>query len=199
MKLWTEYLTQTITPLEGRGTLLPAEPLAMTWQVVFHKTARYTVKIQPISFLWTSISSNSIVLNSFGNGGQRVVSSVETCRIVGRWWGSVCKQANASFATCATPFPGLISGGGRRWSKTSFKSVLWPNGDDDEEVEADNIRDEMKSPGCFPIITSNVTTPKLYTSHFSSTFIVYASSANETGHAIFAKIIYCTYMQYCIS
>jgi hypothetical protein len=58
---------------------------------------------------------------------------------------------------------------------------------DDEEVEADTIRDEMKSPGCFPIITSNVNTPKLYTSHFSSTFIVYANSAKAVGHAIFCQ------------
>jgi len=88
MTLWTEYLTQTITPLEGRGTLLLPEPrvywrwldyriLHFVKQVVFHKTPKYTIKIQPIS-------SNSIVENSFGNGGQRVVSSVETCRIVGR-------------------------------------------------------------------------------------------------------------------
>ncbi|KAJ6761165.1 hypothetical protein OIU79_025904, partial [Salix purpurea] len=34
----------------------------------------------------------------------------------------------------------------------------------------------MKSPGCFPIITSKATTPKLYTSLFASTFIVYANS-----------------------
>jgi hypothetical protein len=95
MTLWTEYLTQTLTPLEGRGTLLLPEPrvywrwldywiLYFVKQVVFHKTPKYTIKIQPITFRWTSISSNSIVENSFGNGGQRVVSSVETCRIVGR-------------------------------------------------------------------------------------------------------------------
>ena len=40
-------------------------------------------------------------------------------------------------------------------------------------------RDEMRSPGCFPMIISNANTPKLYTSHFSLISIVYASSVIE--------------------
>jgi len=52
------------------------------------------------------------------------------------------------------------------WSKTSFKSVLPPtdgdgDGDEEEEEAANDIRDEMKFPGCLPNITSNTTTPKL--------------------------------------
>jgi hypothetical protein len=73
MMLWTEYLTQT--------WLLN---ITFCQTSCFTQTPKYTVKIQPITLLWTIISSNSIVENSFGNGGHRVVSAVETCRIVGR-------------------------------------------------------------------------------------------------------------------
>jgi len=106
------------------------------------------------------------VENGFGNECRRVASSEETCRIAGRNWGSLHKQESASFTTRATPPASLSSGGGRRWSKTSFKSVLPPtdgdgDGDEEEEEAANDIRDEMTFPGCLPNITSNTTTPKL--------------------------------------
>ncbi|KAF7836342.1 hypothetical protein G2W53_011201 [Senna tora] len=60
------------------------------------------------------------------------------------------------------------TGGERRGSKISLKLMfsiplvcIW----------------EIRSPGCFPITTSNAKTPKLNTSHFSVTALVYASSA----------------------
>lgn len=51
----------------------------------------------------------------------------------------------------------------------------------DVEVEGANCVegvkiDRMKSPGCFPKMTSNANTPKLYTSHLSLNSIVNASS-----------------------
>ena len=39
--------------------------------------------------------------------------------------------------------------------------LLLPLDDDVHEEDADDDRDEMSSPGCLPIITSNVTIPKL--------------------------------------
>ena len=52
-------------------------------------------------------------------------------------------------------------------------SAMFKFEDNEEQIE------EIKSLGCFPFITSNANTPKLYTSHFSVTFIVYASSEEK--------------------
>jgi hypothetical protein len=38
----------------------------------------------------------------------------------------------------------------------------------------------VTSPGCLPNSISNANIPKLYTSHFSVTFVVYASSAKNS-------------------
>ena len=59
-------------------------------------------------------------------------------------------------------------GGGRRWSITSFNNkesaTALTDDDDDDDADADaeeDDRDEMRSPGCLPMITSNATTPKV--------------------------------------
>ena len=63
-----------------------------------------------------------------------------------------------------------------RGSKISFSDMLLMK--DDDEIE------EIKSLGWFSFITSNASTPKLYTLHFLVTFIVLASSAqvNDENH-----------------
>ena len=59
-------------------------------------------------------------------------------------------------------------GGGRRWSITSFNNkestTALTDDDDDADADADaeeDDRDEMRSPGGLPRITSNATTPKV--------------------------------------
>ena len=81
----------------------------------------------------------------------------------------VCKQAIAIFAMESISLAASLVGSESHWSNTSFnsRSRIVIIGDD---------RDEMRSLGCLPMIISKVNTPKLNTSHFSLTSIVYASS-----------------------
>ncbi|KAK9185507.1 hypothetical protein WN943_025863 [Citrus x changshan-huyou] len=58
----------------------------------------------------------------------------------------------------------LHDGVGSRGSTISSSAMS--KFEDEEQIE------ERKSLGCFPFITSNAKIPKLYTSHFSVTFIV---------------------------
>ena len=102
--------------------------------------------------------------NVFNSGGPCIESALSICCIVGRDWGLTHKHANAIF-TATTTSSSLTSsiGGKGRLSITSFNSqwsVITGNEVEDEE-DADDNSDEMSSPGCLPIITSIVTTPKL--------------------------------------
>ena len=76
--------------------------------------------------------------------------------MVGRDCGLGCKHANAIFATKTTLSTTLFVGCARRWSNISSSSTSWDDNEND-----DDRNDEIKSPGCLPIITSNTTTPKL--------------------------------------
>jgi len=84
-----------------------------------------------------------------------------TCRMVGLDWGLASKHSNAILIMETTPSATRFSGSGMRWSITSFNNACWLICEHDEEENADAERDEMRSPGCIPIITSIVTTPKL--------------------------------------
>jgi len=100
------------------------------------------------------------------------MSSEATCRMVGLDWGLGSKHANAILIMETTPSATRFSGSGIRWSITSFNNACWLISENDTEENADGERDEMRSPGCVPNITSIVSIPKLYTSHFSFTLIV---------------------------
>lgn len=97
----------------------------------------------------------------------------ETCSIVGRDCGLVSMHCIAVKITVSTLLTIRVDGSERRRSRTSFTNMFVSC------VEDDDDKSLMKSPGCIPCITSIATTPKLYTSHFLVTFIVYASSVNE--------------------
>lgn len=56
-------------------------------------------------------------------------------------------------------------------------SLLSSKSSKNNSVLSDKDEEFNSSPGCLPNITSNATTPKLYTSHLSVTCIVCASSA----------------------
>jgi hypothetical protein len=107
-------------------------------------------------------SPKLIVQNALGSGGHLVVSSKEIFSIVGRDWGLGCKHASAIFIMWTTPSAAPFLGSEMRWSNTSFNGVCWAIGgiDDDDEDPGDKSA-EMRSPGCLPVITSIVTTPKL--------------------------------------
>ena len=87
--------------------------------------------------------------NGFAKHGFQVDKSWETCFIVGRDFGMVCKQAIAIFAMESTSLVTWLVGNERCWSNTSFNGILWI-----VNVSDDDDRDEMRSPGCFPIIIS---------------------------------------------
>ncbi|KAI8558632.1 hypothetical protein RHMOL_Rhmol04G0111200 [Rhododendron molle] len=74
-----------------------------------------------------------------------------------------CKPAIANFIINITTSSNSGVGGERGWSNTSHSCTF---------STAVVGREEAKSPGCFSLITSIASTPKLYTSHFSVTFIV---------------------------
>ena len=80
-----------------------------------------------------------------------------TCRMVGLDWGLGSKHANANLIMLITPSATRFSGSGIRWSITSFNNACWLICELDEEENADAEGDEMRSPGCIPIITSIVT------------------------------------------
>ncbi|PPS08687.1 hypothetical protein GOBAR_AA11957 [Gossypium barbadense] len=67
-----------------------------------------------------------------------------------------------------------LVGGGSHWSSRSLRSnsVLFDNNVIDD-------REFKSSPGYFPIMISNATTPKLKRSHFVVTRIVSASSGGQ--------------------
>ena len=93
-------------------------------------------------------------------GALPIDNSRETACMAGLDFGLVAKHANASFTIETTFNKTSFSGGSRRRSKMSFNRILWAAelvADDDEDDE----RNEMRSPGCFPISISNVNTPKL--------------------------------------
>lgn len=92
-------------------------------------------------------------------------NSLATKLMVGLDPGLVLVQANPTETTNTTWSAVSPVGRGRRWSSKSFIYKLELLGND------------RRSAGCLPIITSNITTPKLYTSHLSVTLIVNASSA----------------------
>ena len=99
--------------------------------------------------------------NGFDNGGHCIESARATCCIVGRDWGLTCKHSNANFVAITTSYATRFTGGDGHWSITSFSSK-WSTVDvDEDEEEADDNKHEMSSPGSLPIISSNVTTPKL--------------------------------------
>lgn len=82
-------------------------------------------------------------------------------------------QDRAKLAVNTTLADKLPVGGSNLGSNMFFKSnsvLSEENGDD---------KYSRSSPGCFPIKISNTTTPKLYTSHFSVTRIVKASSSTR--------------------
>ncbi|KAI8558460.1 hypothetical protein RHMOL_Rhmol04G0095400 [Rhododendron molle] len=83
--------------------------------------------------------------------------------MVGLDCGLECKHAIANFIINIITPSNSGDGGERRWSNTSLSCTF---------STATVGREEAKSPGCFPLITSIASTPKLYTSHFSVTFIV---------------------------
>lgn len=72
--------------------------------------------------------------------------------MVGLDSGLVRTHARANVMADITSVATWGEGGGIRWSTTSFNNMFSPPGDDKEE---------MRSAGCFPTITSNATTPKL--------------------------------------
>ncbi|URD85084.1 hypothetical protein MUK42_18801 [Musa troglodytarum] len=97
--------------------------------------------------------------------------SCATERIEGLEAGSVRAQASATFTTNTTSSANCPVGGGSRWSSTSFKNGSLPSSSPCDGGDK-ACREDRRSPGCFPNMTSSATTPKLYTSHFSVTLIV---------------------------
>lgn len=108
------------------------------------------------------------------DGDFDMTDMLYTCSIVGLERGLSFKQANAIFAIKITSLATEFSGNGSLWSKTSFNSKLYALGASEDEKNV-----EMRSPGCFPIIISKQSTPKLNTSHFSFTLRVNASSVKK--------------------
>ena len=107
-------------------------------------------------------SPKLIVQNALGSGGHLAVSSKEIFSIVGRDWGLGCKHASAIFIMWTMPSAAAFSGSDMRWSNTSFNGVCWAiGGIDDDDKDPGDKSAEMRSPGCLPVITSIVTTPKL--------------------------------------
>ena len=93
-------------------------------------------------------------------GAFSIDSFLETSCMVGLDFGLVAKHANASLAINTNLNATWFLGGLRRWSKISFNCISWVVGvvvDDDNDDE----RNEMRSLGWFPMITSNVNTPNL--------------------------------------
>ena len=79
--------------------------------------------------------------------------------MVGRYCGLACKHANANFVTITTSLATSFEGCASRWSSTSFSSTSW--GVDVDDDANGNDKNDIRSPGCFPITISNMTTPKL--------------------------------------
>ncbi|RDX91443.1 hypothetical protein CR513_26578, partial [Mucuna pruriens] len=98
-----------------------------------------------------SCPSATVWIVSFIKGDFGITNMLYTSSMVGRESGLSFKQANATFAMKITSLTTGIIGRGSRWSSTSFNSKL-----DVEEVE---YIEEMRSPGCFPIIISKQSTP----------------------------------------
>ena len=91
------------------------------------------------------------------------INRFETFCIVGLSSGLEFKHALARLRTNLTCFSTCDEGDGIRISPT-FSATRY---------STDNVgKDVISSSGCFPIITSSATTPKLYTSHFSDATIV---------------------------
>lgn len=97
--------------------------------------------------------------NSYLEDVHSFDSSEITTLIVGRNSGFECKHRNANFATKTNSVASSLPGAEWRWSITSLNSVTLNVEFDDGNADVD--RDEMRSPGSFPIITSRVSTPKL--------------------------------------
>ena len=103
-------------------------------------------------------------------------SCCATEHIAGRDSGEVRVQHNAKLITNTTIADNLPVGGSNRWSSKSFNSNSLLSRND----AADSVgKASSSSAGCFPIMISKATTPKLYTSHFSVTRIVKASSGQH--------------------
>lgn len=107
-------------------------------------------------------------------GCVRADSSCATKRMFGRDSGLARVHAKAALTTKTTASANSSVGEGSLLSNKSFKS----NSELFGNVFADADTASNKSIGCFPIMTSNATTPKLYTSDFVVTLIVCASSVD---------------------
>ena len=83
-------------------------------------------------------------------------NSSATKSMVGRDSGTDRVHAKPMVTTSTTSSAIWSVGGGSRWSSRSFRSnsLLFDNNVADD-------REFKSSPGCFPIIISNATTPKL--------------------------------------
>lgn len=111
---------------------------------------------------------NEISRKGMLNGVSLARKHWETHCMVGREEGLGCKHANATMARRTMSSRSVSVGCGSRWSNTSLNVIPL-------SLEAD-WSDDSISLGCFPTKISSATIPKLYTSHFSLTTIVYASS-----------------------
>jgi len=98
-------------------------------------------------------------------------SSLQTWCIVGRDMGFSCTHNNARAVAKTSSWTIGPTGGVSLSSKRFEKGISCP-----PDCKCKSI-----SPGCFPITTSSATTPKLYTSSFSVTWPVEASSAKHRG------------------
>lgn len=138
--------------------------------------------------LFYSAGFRSLLIVNLSKGSDKEVrglllivdNSCATNRMTGRDSGEFRVQASAKLTTITTATATLPLGCSSRWSKMSFNSKLSTLIISDVDVDVDfdgHDRPSRSSPGCLPIIISKATTPKLYTSHFSVTLIVRASSA----------------------
>ena len=87
-------------------------------------------------------------------------SSCATDRIIGLYSGFVRVHANARVITNTTASANCPVGVGSLWSNISFKNTSGYSIDDTDKHFVDD-KVAKRSPGCFPIIISNATTPKL--------------------------------------
>jgi len=95
--------------------------------------------------------------------------------MVGRELGLWVKQAFTILRVKTISLAIFVGHGGygRRWSNLVINKGI----SNLESMTLDEENNEVtKSPGCSPNNISSANTPKLYTSHFSFTSIVYASS-----------------------
>lgn len=118
-------------------------------------------------------------------------SCKETCCMVGRAFGFCLRHSRAIFTTDTISAAALLLVGNRTWwSITSLNFMLLElniSGDDEGDDGIAGIIDDLegvnkeyiRSPGCFPMITSRTSTPKLNISDFAVTCIVKASSVEK--------------------